>query len=85
MHADPSWLIAAGGVFLTQAVVFFRWMYRKMRDEEIRSKFVKDMATNHLPHIYHVLRLLCETAGVEVTEPPQVQFVDFGKNGTGRH
>ncbi len=35
-----------------QFVVFLRWLHRRMRNEEITRAFVRDIATNHLPHIY---------------------------------
>lgn len=73
-----SW--AAIGVLVTlgaQGVVFLRWMARRMRDDDISRMFVKDMATNHLPHIYHALQRLARKQGVELEEPPLVQFVAF--------
>jgi hypothetical protein len=85
MRVDPTVLLAAMVAFITQLVVFFRWIYRKMRDDEINRAFVRDVARNHLPHVYHVLKLLCESEGIEVTEPPQIQFIDFRNSNGKRH
>src|ERR1700735_4089696 len=35
-----------------QFVLFLRWLYRRIRNDELLRIFVEDMATNHLPHIY---------------------------------
>jgi hypothetical protein len=75
------WLTYAGGIvaFLVQFVLFLRWLHRRMRDDEIMRVFVRDIATKHLPHIYEALREIAEVQGVNLENPPQIQFVDFGK------
>jgi len=45
-------LIAALFPVLLQFVLFLRWLHRRMRNDEITRAFVRDIATNHLPHIY---------------------------------
>ena len=40
-------VISAG----VQFVLFLRWVHRRMRNDEIVRAFVRDIATNHLPHI----------------------------------
>ena len=45
-----------------------------MRDEEIRRAFVRDMASNHLPHVYHALRRIAAKLEIEIDEPPPLRF-----------
>jgi hypothetical protein len=66
--------IFAGGV---QFVLFLRWLHRRMRDDEIVRTFVRDIATNHLPHIYSALREIALEKGIELEDPPLVRFVDL--------
>jgi hypothetical protein len=65
-----------------QFVLFLRWLHRRMRNDEINRAFVRDIATNHLPHIYSVLREIAQRQGIELSEPPLVRFVDL--NGRRR-
>jgi hypothetical protein len=60
-----------------QFVLFLRWLHRRMRDDEIVRAFVRDIATNHLPHIYSALRQIAAEKGIELEEPPLVRFVDL--------
>jgi hypothetical protein len=60
-----------------QFVVFLRWLHRRMRNDEITRAFVRDIATNHLPHIYSALREIAQGQGIELSEPPLVRFVDL--------
>ena len=60
-----------------QFVVFLRWLHRRMRNEEITSTFVRDIATNHLPHIYTALQKIAAEQGITLDETPMVQFVDL--------
>ncbi len=73
---NPYWLIAAGA-FLAQLGLFLRWVYRRMRDEEIQRAFVRDLALNHLPHIYGAIRQLAEHHGVQLEEPPLIRYVEI--------
>ncbi len=50
---------------LVQFVVFLRWIYRRIRNDELMRAFVEDMATNHLPHMYEMLEKLCDKQGIE--------------------
>jgi hypothetical protein len=72
---------------LVQFALFARWLYRRMRDDEIHRAFVRDMATNHLPHIYEALRALTRAMNVELPEPPPVRFIIFNGDPPrgGRH
>jgi len=73
---DPHWLIIAFGL-LTQFCVFLRWLHRRMRDTEISRVFTRDMATNHLPHIYDALRRIAQHHRIDLPEPPPVRFVEL--------
>ena len=76
----PWWTLAFSA--LVQLVLFLRWLYRRIRDDQITRVFVRDMATNHLPHIYHVLRCLAAHHGIEIDDPPPVHFLEL--NGRGK-
>jgi hypothetical protein len=60
-----------------QFVIFLRWLHRRMRDDEIMRAFVRDVATNHLPHIYAALRILAAEKGVDLDSPPLVRFLEL--------
>jgi len=70
-------VLAAIVLVITQALLAIKWLYRKTRDAEITQHFIHDMGTNHLRHIYHVETLICQHLGIEVSEPPPIQFVDL--------
>lgn len=77
--ADPYWLsLIFGGV--VQLALFLRWLYRRIRNDELNRAFVHDMATNHLPHIYELLIKLCEQQGIEVQPTPPIRWVDLGSS-----
>ena len=82
MTTDPHWLMIAFGL-LTQFFVFVRWVHRRMRDAEISRVFTRDIATNHLPHIYHALQLIAQHHAIDLPDPPPVRFVEL--NGSERH
>ena len=67
---------------LVQLVLFLRWLYRRIRNDEITRAFVHDMATNHLPHIYERLEQLCAQQGIERTAAPPIRWLDL--NGKSR-
>ena len=62
---------------LVQFVVFLRWMYRRIRNDELTRAFVEDMATNHLPHIYEMLEKLCDKQGIERDPAPTIRWIDL--------
>lgn len=66
-----------------QFALFIRWLHRRLRDDEIHRAFLVEVATNHLPHIYSVLRLLAQANGIAVDEPPPVHFIEL--NGPSRN
>lgn len=73
----PTHYVLFGIGALAQIILGIRWLHIKARNAEVQSAFVRDMARNHLPHIYHVLKLLCEDRSIEVSEPPPIEFVQF--------
>jgi hypothetical protein len=80
---NPYWLIVASSGFV-QFVIFLRWLHRRTRDDEIRRAFVRDMAVNHLPHLYHALRQIANRLNIELNEPPPVQFIDLNNSHNGK-
>jgi hypothetical protein len=78
---NPYWIVVASSSFL-QFLFFLRWLHRRTRDDEIRRAFIRDMAINHLPHLYHALRQIASQLGIELKEPPPVQFLEL--NGHDR-
>ena len=71
-----SWLTPFVPV-VVQFVIFLRWLHRRMRNDEITRAFVRDIATNHLPHIYNALQKIAMQQGIDLDETPIVQFVDL--------
>jgi hypothetical protein len=60
-----------------QFVLFLRWLHRRMRNDEIMRAFVRDIATNHLPHIYNALQKIAAQQGITLDETPMVRFLDL--------
>ena len=77
MHNSLQALLATLVPVLVQFVVFLRWLHRRMRNDEITRAFVRDIATNHLPHIYNALQKIAAQQGIDLDETPLVQFVDL--------
>lgn len=74
--------IASAGV---QFVLLLRWLHRRMRDDEINRAFIRDVATNHLPHIYSALRQIAAEQGIDLEDPPLLRFVDLRHSSGRRH
>ena len=62
---------------LVQFVVFLRWIYRRIRNDELMRAFVEDMATSHLPHMYNLLEKLCDKQGIERDPAPTIRWIDL--------
>jgi len=73
---NPYWIVA-GISACVQLLFFLRWLHRRTRDDEIGRAFVRDMALNHLPHVYHALRQIAGELHIDLEEPPPVQFLDL--------
>src|SRR5580692_11319761 len=76
-HMPIHWsmIVAALVPVGVQFVLFLRWLHRRMRNDEIVRAFVRDIATNHLPHIYAALHAIARKQGIEPSETPLVRFV----------
>jgi len=57
-------------------VAGFKWAWRRVRRCDIEHVFIRDMATNHLPHIYTALELIGEKLEVPIADSPQIKFLD---------
>jgi hypothetical protein len=73
-------LLAILATLCVQFLLFLRWLHRRMRDDEIMRAFVRDVATNHLPHIYAALRIIAAEKGIELDSPPLVRFLELNGN-----
>lgn len=73
MEAIAPILVVAGVVL----GFFLRWALR------LRSiyNFSVKMATNHLPHIYHVQRKIAESLGIEIPDDPLIPEVKVNVAG----
>ncbi|HEY2460443.1 MAG TPA: hypothetical protein VGI16_06535 [Candidatus Acidoferrum sp.] len=71
-----GWLASAVPVFV-QLVLFLRWLHRRVRSDEISRAFVRDLALNHLPHIYSTLQTIATRQGITLEEIPIVRFSDL--------
>ena len=78
-YAVLAAIVSAG----VQFVLFLRWLHRRIRNDEITRAFVRDIATNHLPHIYNALQKIAAQQGIELDDTPLVRFVDL--NGHRHH
>ncbi len=76
----PLWTFVFTSI--VQIVLFLRWLYRHIRNEELTRAFVHDMATNHLPHIYELLEMLCDEQGIKRNPLPPIRWIDL--NGRPR-
>lgn len=77
--ADPYWW-TVGLASLVQFVLFLRWLYRRIRNDELTRIFVQDMATNHLPHIYFLLEKLCDQQGIARIQIPPLRWIDVNNH-----
>jgi len=76
---NPYWILA-GLAAAVQFVLFVRWLYRRMRDDEIQRAFIRDLALNHLPHVYSALRQIAEHEGIVLEEPPLIRYVELNNS-----
>ena len=66
--------IASAGA---QFTMFLRWLHRRVRDDEINRAFLRDLALNHLPHIYEALQNICDQQGIKLHPTPVLRYADF--------
>jgi hypothetical protein len=84
MHPLASGFLSVLVPVLVQFVLFLRWLHRRMRNDEIVGAFVRDIAANHLPHIYTALHEIAERQGITLPETPMVRFVDLNGHRRSR-
>jgi hypothetical protein len=72
-HVAPHDIVLFGGA-IVQFTMLLRWLYRRIRNDEIQRAFVEDIANNHLPHIYEALRHLCAERGIVLRESPPIRW-----------
>jgi hypothetical protein len=77
MPAFSAGLMAALVPIVVQFALFLRWLHHRMRNDEIARVFIRDIATNHLPHIYNALQKIAAGQGIELDETPLVRFLDL--------
>ena len=64
-----------------QGFWLIRYFYRKSINEEVYKSFVRDMATNHLPHVYQALQAICNKLEIELDAPPPIAFINMDVMG----
>ena len=79
---DSYWLAAVVPI-VAQFALFVRWLHRRMRDDAIQRAFIRDIAVNHLPHLYHAMRQIAERLRITLEEPPVIRYVEIN-NGEGK-
>jgi hypothetical protein len=62
-----------------QFFLFLRWLYRRIRNDELLRMFVEDMALNHLPHIYERLKQLCDQQGIAHQDSPPIRWINLNR------
>lgn len=74
-----DWAYKLGLLAALSAQAFFaiRWTVAGIIHYHETQRFITNMRTNHLPHIYRNLEALCDAAGIKFTEPRQ----DSEENG----
>src|SRR3984957_5349740 len=77
---DPYWwTVALSSV--VQLTMFGRWIYRRIRNDEMMRAFVEDMAKIHLPHTYALLERICDRQGIDKPDRPQINWIDLQHPG----
>lgn len=75
MTFQPQYVYYSLG-FIGGIVTFWRWARKTVRRRDIEHVFIRDMARNHLPHIYTALTLIGDKLEVPITDSPQIKFLD---------
>jgi len=76
MHVGFDAVVTGSFIFVAQLGAFLRWMYRRMRSDEINSTFVEDVAMNHPPHFQHRTERMTEGLNrlLEKNGPKKIAF-----------
>jgi hypothetical protein len=80
MDINSGWVVA-GVAVAAQAAVVIKWLYGRIRNDELNRAFVEAMATSHLPFIYHSLEKIATEKDVKLGERPEIAFLKFNGNG----
>lgn len=75
MTFQPQYIYYSVG-FFGGLVTFWRWAIKVSRRKSIEHVFIRDMAKNHLPHIYTALTLIGDKLNVPIAESPHIKFLD---------
>ena len=70
-HAEG---VAAAAAIIGFAWAIVRWLYHGANAFQANARFVQDMGTNHLPHIYDRLGQIDYRLGIEPKQPPSIRF-----------
>ena len=65
-YQSMGWI--SGALLLIARII--KSLYSVAKTSDDTNRIVRHMYTNHLPHIEHTLRLLCDKAGIPYEEPP---------------
>lgn len=82
-HFRPEWVVAAVAITV-QAWAFIKYIHKRITNEELNRVFVQQMATDHLPYIYDVMKKIAENQGIELPPRPEIVFVQLNGNGAGK-
>lgn len=63
--------IAVLTVLCGQLAIFVKTLYG---DRKLYRRVVRDLATNHLNHIYHAQKLMAAKLGIELGDPPPAEW-----------
>lgn len=66
--------VAAALAIAAQTIATIIWLMNKRDESRANRRFVRDMGTNHLPHIYQRLGAIDYRMGIEPVQPPSIQF-----------
>jgi hypothetical protein len=73
---DPYWWTVALPSEV-QLMIFIRWIYRRIRNDEMMRTFVEDMAKIHLPHTYALPERVYDRQGIDRPDGPQINWIDL--------
>jgi hypothetical protein len=65
------------GSVVTVTWLFWKRFEKRLIQQRVNARFIYDMATNHLPHIYAALAALAKKLDVDIVAPPNINFYDL--------
>lgn len=66
--------VAAALAIIAMAIAVVEWFLSARDESRANRRFVKDVGTNHLPHVYDRLGRIDNKLGMSYVQPPPVQF-----------